>query len=302
MKTPLVSINILSHNRKNCLKQTLNKVFEQNYKNIEVIVVDNNSNDGSVEMIEKEFNNVEVIYLEKNIGASALNISFKKSKGEYILILDDDSYPIANTIEEGLMSFKQKNNIKIVSFNIFNTNTNRSQTDYFIENELSFIGCGVMIKNDLLKMLNGFSEHYFIYHNELDLSIRTLNLGFKIKYLPNTAVIHDQKGQANIIVSKFRYSNYMKSYLIFFIRNISCKYSCLHIIKWIINRFLICFKYPYFFVFIKSLGYVIVNFNRIYKSKQSIKKKYQKLYLNKIPFVDRDYFPNFKKPSLKLFY
>ncbi len=44
---PLVTVNILSYNRRDELRNTLNKVFEQDYKNIEVIVVDNSSSDGS---------------------------------------------------------------------------------------------------------------------------------------------------------------------------------------------------------------------------------------------------------------
>ena len=52
-KHPLVTVNILSYNRKDELRNTLTKVFEQDYKNIEVIVVDNASTDGSGEMVKK---------------------------------------------------------------------------------------------------------------------------------------------------------------------------------------------------------------------------------------------------------
>ena len=65
---PLVTINILSYNRKDELRHTLTKVFEQDYKNIEVIIVDNASNDGSSQMVEKEFFGVNLIKLNKNIG------------------------------------------------------------------------------------------------------------------------------------------------------------------------------------------------------------------------------------------
>ena len=90
---PLVTVNILSYNRKDELRNTLTKVYEQDYKNIEVIVVDNASNDGSSEMVIKEFPNAQLIQLEKNIGIAGWNEGFKVAKGEYILVLDDDSYP-----------------------------------------------------------------------------------------------------------------------------------------------------------------------------------------------------------------
>jgi len=65
---PLVTVNILSYNRKDELRFTLTKVYEQDYKNIEVIVVDNASSDGTLEMVEEEFPNVKLIKLDKNIG------------------------------------------------------------------------------------------------------------------------------------------------------------------------------------------------------------------------------------------
>ena len=58
-ENPLVTINILSFNRKDELRNTLAKVYEQGYKNIEVIVVDNASNDGSPEMVTREFPDVQ---------------------------------------------------------------------------------------------------------------------------------------------------------------------------------------------------------------------------------------------------
>jgi len=74
---PLVTVNILSYNRKDELRNTLTKVYEQDYKNIEVIVVDNASNDGSSEMVIKEFPNAQLIQLEKNIGIAGWNEGFK---------------------------------------------------------------------------------------------------------------------------------------------------------------------------------------------------------------------------------
>ncbi|RJP62305.1 MAG: glycosyltransferase, partial [Ignavibacteriales bacterium] len=65
---PLVTVNILSYNRKDELRNTLKKVYEQDYKNIEIIVVDNASSDGTHEMVKSEFPEVKLIQLEKNIG------------------------------------------------------------------------------------------------------------------------------------------------------------------------------------------------------------------------------------------
>ncbi|MEO8232502.1 MAG: glycosyltransferase, partial [Ignavibacteriota bacterium] len=60
---PLVTVNILSFNRKDELRNTITKVYEQDYKNIEVIVVDNASSDDSAEMVRTEFPEVQLIQM-----------------------------------------------------------------------------------------------------------------------------------------------------------------------------------------------------------------------------------------------
>ena len=78
---PLVTVNILSYNRKDELRNTLQKVYEQDYENIEVIVVDNASSDGSPEMVDKEFPGAKLIKLEKNIGIAGWNEGFVGARG-----------------------------------------------------------------------------------------------------------------------------------------------------------------------------------------------------------------------------
>jgi len=104
---PLVTVNILSYNRKDELRNTLTKVFAQDYKNIEVIVVDNASSDGSSEMVKNEFPSVQLIQMEKNIGIAGWNEGFKIAKGDYVLVLDDDSYPEEQSIQKNSKYFKQ---------------------------------------------------------------------------------------------------------------------------------------------------------------------------------------------------
>ena len=89
---PLVTVNILSFNRIDELRNTLTKVYEQDYKNIEVIVVDNASSDGSSEMVNNEFPSVQLIQMEKNIGIAGWNEGFKVAKGGDVFVLGDDAF------------------------------------------------------------------------------------------------------------------------------------------------------------------------------------------------------------------
>ncbi|MFH0797819.1 MAG: glycosyltransferase family 2 protein [Candidatus Woesearchaeota archaeon] len=86
-----VSIIIPSWNRKNDLKRSLDSIKTQDYDNIEVIVVDNGSKDGSVDMVEKDYKEVKLIKNDKNMGVSvAKNQGILASTGEFIHFCDSD--------------------------------------------------------------------------------------------------------------------------------------------------------------------------------------------------------------------
>ena len=116
---PFVSINILSFNRHDELRVTLTKVYEQDYKNIEVIVVDNASSDGSPEMVEKEFPHVKLLKLDKNIGVAGWNEGLKAAKGKYVLVLDDDCFIEKNALKKAIEEFNLAKDIACITFNVF---------------------------------------------------------------------------------------------------------------------------------------------------------------------------------------
>ena len=149
---PLVTVNILSFNRKDELRNTLTKVYEQDYKNIEVIVVDNASSDGSSEMVKSEFPEVQLIQMTKNIGIAGWNEGFKVAKGEYVLVLDDDAYPAKNAITLSLDEFESDDTLACITLNLIDVNTK----DFYCGNWLPkdkknrmvwpvFIGCGFIV-------------------------------------------------------------------------------------------------------------------------------------------------------------
>ncbi len=92
MTIPLVSIVIVNWNGESVLSDCLSSVFEQAYSNIEVIVVDNNSQDNSKALIRKKFKKVILIENEKNLGfAGGNNCAYRVAKGRYLLLLNSDT-------------------------------------------------------------------------------------------------------------------------------------------------------------------------------------------------------------------
>ena len=107
---PLISIITVNFNGKLFLKNLFNSILNLNYpsEKIQMIMVDNNSNDGSVGFVKKEFPWVEVIALKQNKGyAGGNNEGFKHSRGRYIALINNDCIVEKDWLSEMLSIFKQ---------------------------------------------------------------------------------------------------------------------------------------------------------------------------------------------------
>ena len=92
MSLSKVSIIIINYNGKNLLETCLESLFKIDYTNFEVILVDNNSTDNSIEFITKNYPSIIIIKLDSNQGfAEPNNIASKIAKGKYLLFLNNDT-------------------------------------------------------------------------------------------------------------------------------------------------------------------------------------------------------------------
>ena len=99
LSMPLVSIIIPHYNGENIIRECLKSLQNISYKNVEIIVVDNNSHDNSVQIIHNEFPSTHVIASEYNRGfAGGCNYGAKHAKGEYLFILNNDTVHEKNAI------------------------------------------------------------------------------------------------------------------------------------------------------------------------------------------------------------
>lgn len=302
---PLVTVNILSFNRKDELKNTLQKVYEQSYKNIEVIVVDNASSDGSPQMVKKEFPAVILVELDNNIGIAGWNKGFEIAKGEYVLVLDDDSYPSNITIEKLMESIKSDRKCGIVAAKIINTRYNFCETEKYPPKPLTFVGCGALVESKKLSEVGYFDSNIFIYLNELDLSARFWDKGFSVIYCNEAVVYHIQSTQyrlssINPFISDYRYTNSMWGMSYFLMTKFSIQYLILSQSKWLMNRLLIAIFHIKPQLFLKGAIDLIRKMKVILSNRKVLNYSTQKLYRygNIFPLVDRDYFPNFTNSKI----
>jgi GT2 family glycosyltransferase len=291
---PLVTVNILSFNRKDELRNTLTKVYEQDYKNIEVIVVDNASDDGSAEMVKNEFPSVQLIQMEKNIGIAGWNEGFKVAKGEYVLVLDDDSYPDSKTIIKGMEVISEDEKIAIIAFNVYDVSRNKSQTSFYKRPYRDFVGCGAIIKRSVFSLVNGFDPSFFIYVHELDFSIRVLDMGFKIEYNAEAYIFHrtNSKNKEHPINNSFRFYYQTLSYTILLQKYLVKRNYVIAIMKILINRFLVALYFGRMKEYMSLIKYLLFFQRKKYNRNHIIiSNNILKLYHNlRVELFSRGYF------------
>lgn len=299
---PLVTVNIISFNRKNELQTTLTNVFCQDYNEIEVIVIDNASSDGTLEMVRSHFPTVKVIALDKNIGIAGWNIGFKSAKGNYILVLDDDSYPLRNSIKGGVELLESSKDTGILAFNIYNSYFKFSETLSFPKYPRTFIGCGALIRREVIETVGYYNSLIFIYNNELEYSARCYDKGIRIIYAEHLQIIHNQSMRSrgenikNPFVSEFNFYNFYWSTTVFLLQSFSFRYLPYSLLKWFFNRFIITIRYRFILVHLQVVIRIIKELNTIMANRKVLKKETQLVYRNCFPFISTEYFPELKSP------
>ena len=104
-----VSIVIVNYKTRDHLQACLESILKEQAVKYEIIVVDNNSDDGSVEMVREHFRSVLLISNDKNVGfAAANNIAIERARGKYVLLLNPDTTITATTLET-LVAFMEDN-------------------------------------------------------------------------------------------------------------------------------------------------------------------------------------------------
>jgi glycosyltransferase involved in cell wall biosynthesis len=110
MKEPLVSVICVSYNHTRFVEEAIRSVVNQAYKNIEIIIVDDASNDSSQEVIRKlvvEFPSIQFLLIEKNVGnCKAFNLGFALSKGDFIIDFATDDVMMPDRIAKQIALFQ----------------------------------------------------------------------------------------------------------------------------------------------------------------------------------------------------
>lgn len=224
-----VSIIIVNYKTPKLCVDCIHSVFEKTYGLVyEIIIVDNNSCDNSIDILKKEFGSqIKIIKSNSNLGfGKANNLGAEGANGKYLFLLNSDTLLKNNAIKI-LYDFIDKNrDVGIVGANLFDKNNKPTHSFKFnqIDQEglkvygllktVSFklkrnplewefndsgnpleihgyiTGADLMIKKSIFNEVGGFDKDFFMYFEESEMTYRVKQLGYKIFSVPDAQIIH----------------------------------------------------------------------------------------------------------------
>jgi len=210
-----VSIIVLNWNGKQYLETCLSSLLRQTYPDIEIILIDNGSCDGSVEFAKSKYPGVIVIEHGKNLGfARGINSGIMASNGKYIATINNDaeadkewiarlvgvieSNPGIGCCASKMLLFYERDRIDsagIVVYqngNAYDRGVQDKDIGQYDSQEEVFGACAgaALYKKEMLDEIGLFDNDYFAYFEDVDLSFRMHLFGWKCIYVPNAVVYH----------------------------------------------------------------------------------------------------------------
>jgi GT2 family glycosyltransferase len=210
---PLVSIVVVSWNRRADIDRCLRSLLDLTYPHLEIILVDNDSRDGTVDMVREQFPMVQVIASNQNLGCGpARNVGFKAASGKYLVQIDDDATINPDSITQMVNAFELEPQVGAIAFRIVNYPSGRDCTADFGKYTKNFWGAGAGIRAAVWREVGPYPRKEYFSTEEFDFCIRVHDAGYLIRYLPEVTVSHYPAGDRKRI-SPWRMRYAMASWL-----------------------------------------------------------------------------------------
>lgn len=233
-KNKKISVVVLNYNGLQHLEEYFRSLFSQTLIPDEVIMMDNLSKDGSRKFVANNFPSVKIITEDRyNTGtATASNIGFKATTGNYVIFQSNDLRLDKNCIKELVAMLEKDKKIGICTSVLINYYKDKKTSEHLIDNagglmdkygfgmqnypakriedipkegEVFFsYGGSFIIRREIYKKINGFDDRFFTLGDDQDLSWRTRQLGYKVMYTKKSFVYHKVSATLKINYNRAR--------------------------------------------------------------------------------------------------
>lgn len=209
-----VSVILINWNGKKLISECLDGLRQQIFKDFIIIVVDNGSDDGSVEWIKKQYPEVNIISLDFNSGfCIGNNLALAKMETEYAALLNNDAVAFPDWLSEMLTALDKNPEAGFAASKILFYDSpeiiDRAGDSFTVAGVGKFRGRGcpavkyscpqwvfgasgaaAVYRVRMLREIGFFDEDFFLIHEDVDLSFRAQLAGYKCLYVPTAKVLH----------------------------------------------------------------------------------------------------------------
>jgi len=240
-----VSIIVVNFNGFKWLKGCFDALIDQSYRDLEIIFVDNASTDNSVDFIKTNYPSVKTVKNDENYGfAKGNNIGYKHSKGDYIILLNNDTYVEKDYVTNFINVFDKYPRCGIAQSKIvlmdnpkkldcagsFWTDTTflyhygfgkdasdpKYNKDYKV---FSVKGASMIIKREVIDTIGLFDDDFWCYYEETDLCHRAWLTGYEVWYYPEALCYHAMGATSSKFKNEFVQYHNLKNKLSSFTKN-----------------------------------------------------------------------------------
>lgn len=220
---PKVAIIVLNYNGKDCLPLCLESLRKLTYPNWEIIVVDNGSSDGSLQVAEKAFPECHFVRNAENLGfAKGMNVGMRTAlarQADWFWLVNYDAIADSRALDHLMTTAEKHPRAGLLSPVIYDAST---QAVWFAKGRRDFLrmrtvhsnptkeefasdayasefltGCALLVKKQLVETIGFLDERFFLYYEDADYSLRAARAGFACLVVPQARVWHSEKSQSN---------------------------------------------------------------------------------------------------------
>lgn len=253
MSKPQLTVQIVNWNAREPLRAALRAILAHPPRfEYEIIVLDNASSDGSMQMLEKEFPEVKLLVSEQNLGFSrGHNLAARAAQGKYLFILNPDTEVLPNALDLLVAYAEQHPDVAIIGPKILNPDgslqyscrrfpnpaaalfrntplgklfpNNPYTRDYLMTDwdhnsirEVDWVsGAALFIRREVFDQLGGFDERFFMYCEDTDLCYRAWQAGYKVVYYPGPKIRHAIGRSTDLVANKMIITFHKSMYLFY---------------------------------------------------------------------------------------